>query len=403
MGAAIELDNDGNPITLNLSSEAWVLAACDAGIGSVLGVKDSMIAHILGKSGNKPCPNASAKAHKTAKTMKNRGAKRVRDESDDDNEVSEDGPAKKTRKLHTKVQKTFKQSHLKVFCGIDIPFTANQKKVVEEQFLCATISANLPFQWAEDPEVITLFLLFRSTAVNVMPSQKQISGPLLNNADKALTKRLKQFLKDQYAVMASDGWKNGSRDSINGVNLSVEGKTYLIDLILATAHKKDGESICKAFEEMIDKAEDDYGVAIVAFCCDNNGGSQRGRKDLVLKRPWLFGPPCCAHQYFTVNEEAAETAEEATNLIGWVLNHSHVHLIFNEAQQEIPPGKVLAFLVANMTRWTTHFVAFNQLFDLKDSMQRTVISSREEIISAQVGAEKNRLKKAKLEEDAVTH
>ena len=71
---------------------------------------------------------------------------------------------------------------------------------------------------------------------------------------------------------------------------------YLIDLILATSHKKDGKSMCKAFEGMIDKAEDQYGVIVVALCCNNDGGSQRGRKDLVLNCPWLFGPPCCAHQ-----------------------------------------------------------------------------------------------------------
>jgi len=62
------------------------------------------------------------------------------------------------------------------------------------------------------------------------------------------------------------------------------------------AHGKDGASMCEAFEAMIDKAEKLYEVIVVAFCCDNNGGSQRGRKDLVLKRPWLFGLPCCAHQ-----------------------------------------------------------------------------------------------------------
>ena len=47
--------------------------------------------------------------------------------------------------------------------------------------------------------------------------------------------------------------------------------------------------MCEAFEGMVDKAEDVYAVCIVAFCCDNDGGSQQGRKDLVLKRPWLFG------------------------------------------------------------------------------------------------------------------
>lgn len=41
--------------------------------------------------------------------------------------------------------------------------------------------------------------------------------------------------------------------------------------------------MCLAFEDMIDKAEDTYGVVITVFCCDNNGGSQRGRKDFVLK------------------------------------------------------------------------------------------------------------------------
>jgi hypothetical protein len=54
--------------------------------------------------------------------------------------------------------------------------------------------------------------------------------------------------------------------------------------------------MCKAFENRIDKAEDMYGMHIMAFCCDNDGGSQQGRKDLVIKQPWLFSPLCCAHQ-----------------------------------------------------------------------------------------------------------
>jgi len=60
-----------------------------------------------------------------------------------------------------------------------------------------------------------------------------------------------------------------------------------------------------------------------------------------------------------VNKEAAETAEEATDLIGWILNHGKVRSIFNEVQAEVF-GKVLAFLVANLTRWGTHFYALNR-------------------------------------------
>ena len=107
-------------------------------------------------------------------------------------------------------------------------------------------------------------------------------------------------------------------------------------------------------------------------------------------------------EYFAVNREAAEMAEEATDLIGWVLNHGRVHSVFNASQVEVF-GKVLAFLVANLTRWGTHFYAFDRLDELKDPMRQAVISRRQDIISAQVGAEKNRQKRQKLEDDANTH
>ena len=76
--------------------------------------------------------------------------------------------------------------------------------------------------------------------------------------------------------------------------------------------------------------------------------------------------------------------------------------IFNEMQIEIF-GKILVFLVANLTRWGTHFIAFDHLWDLKDPLHCGVISRREDIISAQVGAEKNHQKKQKLEDDAIAH
>ena len=60
-------------------------------------------------------------------------------------------------------------------------------------------------------------------------------------------------------------------------------KTYLTNLISAMSHKKDGESMCAAFEEMINKAEDSYGVIMIGFCCDNDGGTKHASKDLVIK------------------------------------------------------------------------------------------------------------------------
>ena len=148
--------------------------------------------------------------------------------------------------------------------------------------------------------------------------------------------------------------------------------------------------MCKAFAEMIDKAESTYGVIVICFCCDNDGGSQAGRKQLIVEHPWLFGPPCCAHQvtacsnkpmskrnntilqfqltlgdYFKENGEAASGAEDATDVIGWILNHQHVCVIFDDVQAERNDGVVLAYLVANLTQWTTHFITFSHLLELK--------------------------------------
>ena len=184
--------------------------------------------------------------------------------------------------------------------------------------------------------------------------------------------------------------------------------------------------MCEAFEKMIDKAENEYGVIVVCFCCDNDGGSQNGRKRLIEKRPWLFGPPCCGHQvrfkfsltdgfksyqsqlilgdYFKENPEAAETAADATETIGWINNHTRVRVIFDEAQEDANPGKEpLKYLVANMTRWSTHFLSFDRLLFLKDPMRRAVILRRMDIVAAQLGAEKNARKREAMTTEANLH
>jgi len=60
-----------------------------------------------------------------------------------------------------------------------------------------------------------------------MPSRQQISGQLLDDVDASVLTWLKAMLQGQYAVLASDEWKDESRDSVNGVNLSVSGKASL--------------------------------------------------------------------------------------------------------------------------------------------------------------------------------
>ncbi|KAJ7237891.1 ribonuclease H-like domain-containing protein [Mycena haematopus] len=344
----------------------------------VRGVKKSMLAHLIGRD---PCPHISAETKKKAKALKN--STPLAADSDADNDSDPQPAPKKRKAVFRNVEKAMRQPELTVYRGANIPFSSSELERVRAQFLRATVSANLPFRWTEDVEVIKLFIMFRALACDAIPSRDVLSGTLLNKASIEVEKALRTALKLKYVVLSSDGWKDDQRNPITGVNVSANGKSYLIDLIQSNGHKKDGASMCLAFE-------------VILFCCDNDGGSLRGRKDLNLKRPWLIIAPCCAHQgelmlgdYLSVNERAADVAEQATDLIHWIIGHDRVRKIFDDAQFE-KNFKIVAYLLANLTRWTTHYLAFQRLLHLKTPLRYAAFLYRNEIIAAQVGAEKNR-------------
>lgn len=69
-----------------------------------------------------------------------------------------------------------------------------------------------------------LFLLFQSTAGEVIPTHLKLAGKLLDKEGDMVLESLKKEVKGKYAVLSSDGWKDASHDSITGVGLSVAGK-----------------------------------------------------------------------------------------------------------------------------------------------------------------------------------
>ncbi|KAJ7166407.1 ribonuclease H-like domain-containing protein [Mycena crocata] len=388
---------NGEPIDVDEEPTAalendWIPAALPH-VQSVLGEKKAMIAHLIGATS---CPNASANAKSVARKLRGKDKGIAAEEQATDGDDESDGavrPARKRKRVEA-VERSFKQSKLQVFKGIDIPFPQSQMEIIQTQFLRATISANLPFRWVINPEVITLFLMFRSAAGTVIPDRKALSGRLLTKESRRVAMNVGAILKGRYVVVSTDGWKD--KFSVTGVDASVDGKSYLIDVIHSNGKRKDGESMCTAFCGMIDKAEKEHGCIVVALCCDNDGGSRSGRNLTIIKRPWLFGPPCCAHQgqlvlvdYFKENPEAAETAEQTVECLGWIVSHEHVRDIFDKTQVE-KNGAAIAYLIANITRWTTHSLSFNRLIRLQSPMRTAVISKRAEIIAAQVGAEKNK-------------
>ncbi|CAK5266666.1 unnamed protein product [Mycena citricolor] len=386
----IDISGGNAELSTNALLQAdWFKEACKH-VKSVNGEKKAMMNHIVGP---KPCMHTPDHIKEAVRKLKEGTKVAVTSSA----EASSAGSRKKKTAIIAAVENNFTQTKLQVFKGIDMPFSEEQAEMIRLQSMRATISANLPFRWLADPEVITLFLMMRSAAGSVLPSPKVLATTLLDMEASRVDADVRELLKGKVVSVSADGWSDGK--SVLGVDVSYRGKSYLVRAVPMKGRGKDGVSMATTFGELIDWVELEYTCTVAGFCCDNDGGSQLGRKLLRNMRPHLFNPPCSAHQgqlilgdYFKENPDAAKTAEETVDLLGWIRSHEKVRDIFDEVQVEKNGGEPLAYLVANLTRWTTHSISFNRILALKDSMRHAVIVRRDDILTAHLGAEKNKKK-----------
>ncbi|KAJ7023602.1 ribonuclease H-like domain-containing protein [Mycena alexandri] len=307
------------------------------------------------------------------------------------------------------VEKSFKQSKLEVFKGLDIPFNGAQIEAIQAQFLRATQSANLPERWTTDAEVLKLFMMFRSRAGDVIPSRRQLGGSLLKNASDSIDAEIAEAIFGQDVLMCNDGWRSNAKDAVGGVSVTHKFKTILLDLIRTNALSKDGESMARQFAAMIDDAEAKWSCNVIGFLTDNDAGSKKGRKNLGLARAWLLLFPCCSHQgqlilaeYLRENPKAAQIMEELIEIVNWLNSKDKVREIFDQTQMTLA-GKILAYILPNLTRWTTHLIAALRFDSLKNPIRHAVLNKRDEIIAAHIGAESNQRKRAEMREVALAH
>jgi hypothetical protein len=96
-----------------------------------------------------------------------------------------------------------------------------------------------------------------------------------------------------------------------------------------------------------------------------------------------------------------------TSLVSWINNHGKERAIFDEEQARISLSNrgyslVLAYLMANLTRWTSHCVSFIRLLSIQDALKSAVYAKRALIVKAEVGAAKS-TEAVRLTADAETH
>ncbi|KAJ7257399.1 ribonuclease H-like domain-containing protein [Mycena rebaudengoi] len=331
--------------------------------GLIPGTKEKFIRLILGGKGIPKCPYASDAAIAEA-TKQRDGDKAAK------NAAPLPGPSKHGRSASmaegsgSTAPKKLKSGKLVTYTGHDMPFSVSQASALQSQALRAIISTNSAFRLFEDPEMLALFGMMRSCAPDILPSGKVVGERLLNEAASIVEEKLVRILKNQVFGLSADGWKSLTKDAVNAVCANIDYKSYTLELLDITTEDKGGPGMCKMFGDIIDRTEVKYNCIIVYFITDADGGSKKGRILLGKERAYLILPSCWAHQfqlvlgdYFKVNKFAAQTAER--EIIAVLAEHT---LTLQTVTL------ILAYLMANMTRWTTHCIAFMRLFRLEESL-----------------------------------
>ncbi|KAJ7908024.1 hypothetical protein B0H13DRAFT_2331783 [Mycena leptocephala] len=334
--------------------------------GSVRGQKDAWITHVLGSLDGKtslPCAWASAGAKAEATTQQ--GVSKTAKDDAPSNKHARSASTAEADDATTK--KKMKQSLLNTYTGHSMPFSSSDADAIQSQALRAIVSTNSAFGLFEDPEMLTLFGMMRSRAPDLMPAQEKLSA----------------VLDGQEFGASADGWKALTKDSVNG--------SYTIELVDVTSMDKSGAGMCTKFGDIIDRIEAKYNCKIIYFITDADGGSEP-----ILNTGSALNSSFSQFQlilgdYFKVHKFAAQTAETATALIGWINSHGKVRKIFDAAQRSFHKDRIrqplfLAYLVANLMRWTTHCIAFMRLFRAEEPLQLAVMQSKGAIVAAQVGA-----------------
>lgn len=171
---------------------------------------------------------------------------------------------------------------------------------LHKRLLVLISDAALPFRFVERESFLDIIKLLRPSAVDNMPTRRQLSGSILNKmADIAtidqFTKLEKLTKRGAFATLIADGWKTVDNTHLLGSSLAVEGHVAVFLAEPEDSHNH-GLAQAKALESLILKAKARKEVKLGAVTTDDAPQVARGRRILALRFTDLIFLKCWAHQ-----------------------------------------------------------------------------------------------------------
>ena len=178
--------------------------------------------------------------------------------------------------------------------------TPNQVIQLHQNLLVMIADAAVAFRFVERESFIDLVRLLRPSAVNDIPSRRQLSGSILdevsNFAKKETFSRLHALTnRGAYATLMVDGWKTVDNKHLLGSSLSIAGHVAVFE---TEEEGTDHHGLVQAIQlqRLILKADKQVEVNLSAVTTDDAPQVARARRILALRFTSLIFLKCWAHQ-----------------------------------------------------------------------------------------------------------
>ncbi|KDN49419.1 hypothetical protein RSAG8_02121, partial [Rhizoctonia solani AG-8 WAC10335] len=236
-----------------------------------------------------------------------------------------------------------------------------------ESDLCKLwVALGIPWHGINHPQAHIFFHNWRPDAK--VPDRHKLSGPILQHEVGSAREAMRKAVDGQIAIGMSDGWKNIRRNSLLASLLSVNYTTYTVNVHDLSTERKTAENHLKVVLSDIDDVEKRYNVRVIAWVSDAGGDSRAMCVRLNRLQPYILVFDCWAHQInlivgdiFKLSSELVDAAEQAIDIIKWLLNHSRLLGLFHEEQLRIT-GTTHTLNLPAITQWTSHFLSFTKEF-----------------------------------------
>ncbi|KAI0337890.1 hypothetical protein BDW22DRAFT_1312662, partial [Trametopsis cervina] len=157
-----------------------------------------------------------------------------------------------------------------------------------------TASANLPFNWVDDPEMKIFTSRFLPGARPV--TRRVLTSRLIPNELEAQRIALLSQLQGVEVTVQCDGWSGGNFHHYTAFTMTAAREVIIVGLEDNSAERKMGENLAVMIRTKLQHVEDFHKVQIAGFVSDSGGDSKKARRIIAKEWPSLIVLPCYAHQ-----------------------------------------------------------------------------------------------------------